>query len=86
LTYFRSDFRNLIDFTTMLGYVNIGRARTEGVEASATLQPAADLELRFSYTHLRALDLDTGGPLLRRPKDKAGRICAGSRPRTGTSE
>ncbi len=72
LTYFRSDFRNLIDFTTMLGYVNIGRARTEGVEASATLQPAADLELRFSYTHLRALDLDTGGPLLRRPKDKAG--------------
>jgi len=37
----------------------------------AALLPAADFELRFSYTRLRALDLDTGGPLLRRPEDKA---------------
>lgn len=72
LTYFRNDFRNLIDFANMIGYVNIGRARTDGVEASAQVRPSADLELRFSYTRLRALDLDTGGPLLRRPKDKAG--------------
>ncbi|MGD0781861.1 MAG: TonB-dependent receptor [Candidatus Aminicenantales bacterium] len=71
LTYFRNDFRNLIDYTTMLGYINVGRARTDGVEASVAFLPAADLELRLSYTRLRALDLDTDAPLLRRPKDKA---------------
>jgi vitamin B12 transporter len=72
LTYFRNDFRNLIDFDSVLGYVNIGRARTDGVETSATFDPAADLELRVSYTRMRASDLDTGAPLPRRPKDKAG--------------
>jgi len=71
LTYFRNDFRDLIDFDSTLGYVNIGRARTEGVETYAAFHPLADIDVRLSYTRLSALDLDAGSPLLRRPKDKA---------------
>ena len=57
LSYFRTDFRNLIDFTNMIGYVNIGRARTDGVEASAQIQPSADLELLIPRRPRRGLPL-----------------------------
>ena len=40
LTYFRDDFRNLIDYDFTRGYVNIGRARTRGVEIFAETKPA----------------------------------------------
>lgn len=70
-TYFRNDFRDLIDFDFSLGYVNIGRARTEGLETFASLRPSPALDLRFSYTRMSATDLDDGSPLLRRPRDKA---------------
>ncbi len=70
-TYFRNDFRDLIDFDFSRGYVNIGRARTEGLETFASLQPSTALDLRFSYTRMTATDLDDDAPLLRRPRDKA---------------
>jgi vitamin B12 transporter len=70
LSYFQSDFRNLINFDFLRGYVNIGRARTNGWELSAEARPAARLMLRFGYTLLEARDLDANAPLLRRPKDK----------------
>jgi vitamin B12 transporter len=71
LTWFRNDFRDLVDFDYSLGYVNIGRARTEGLEAFARFQPSEAVDLRFSYTRMDARDLDAGTALLRRPKDKA---------------
>jgi vitamin B12 transporter len=71
LTYFRSDFRNLIDYDAALGYINIGRARTQGVEAFTAFQPTAAFDMRLSYTHMTARDLDNGAALPRRPKDKA---------------
>jgi len=70
LTYFRNDFRNLIDFDFSRGYINIGRARTRGVEISGEADAGDGLRGRVSYTRLEARDLDSASDLLRRPKDK----------------
>jgi vitamin B12 transporter len=70
LTWFRNDFRDLVDFDYSLGYINIGRARTEGLEAFARFRPTEAIDLRLSYTRMSARDLDAGTALLRRPKDK----------------
>ena len=70
--YFRNDYRDLVDFDFSLGYVNIGQARTSGIELSADWRPREGARLRASYTRLAAKDLDAGTPLLRRPRDKAG--------------
>ena len=67
VTYYRNDFRNLIDFDFSRGYINIGRARTRGVEISAEARAASGLLARLSYTSLEARDLDSGAALLRRP-------------------
>jgi vitamin B12 transporter len=69
LTYFRNDFRNLIDYNFSLGYVNIGRARTRGIEAAGEVRPGDRFGLRLAYTRLEAVDLDSGAPLMRRPND-----------------
>jgi vitamin B12 transporter len=70
LSWFQSDFRNLIDYDYAQGYVNIGRARSRGLEFSADARIREGLTLRLAYTRLQALDRDGGKPLLRRPKDK----------------
>jgi vitamin B12 transporter len=73
LTYFSDSFRDLIDFDYLLGYVNVGRAKTSGLEMSlesAPLGPDGRLRFRASYTRLTARDQTTGAPLLRRPRDK----------------
>jgi len=70
LTYFKTLFRDLIDFDFAAGYINVGRARTSGVEALAEWRPREDLSLRACYTRLSAIDKATGAPLLRRPRDK----------------
>ena len=70
ITYFRNDFRNLIDFDFSQGYINIGRARTRGLEISGEVRSSENLRFRTSYTRLEARDLDSGAELLRRPRDK----------------
>jgi len=70
ITYFRNDFRNLIDFDFSLGYINIGRARTRGLEVYGEARPGGNLLCRISYTRLEAKDLDNMTDLLRRPRDK----------------
>ena len=69
-SFFQSDFRNLIDYDFLQGYINIGRARTSGWEFTADARPVERLTLRLGYTRLAAEDLDAGVSLLRRPKDK----------------
>jgi len=71
IAYFRNDFRNLIDFDFSRGYINIGRARTRGVEIYGEIRPDESLHVGASYTRLEAEDLDNGTALLRRPRDKA---------------
>jgi vitamin B12 transporter len=71
LTWFRNDFRDLIDYDYSLGYVNIGRARTQGLEVLLSWQPSDAADIRLSYTRMDARDLDAGTVLPRRPRDKA---------------
>ncbi len=70
LTWFENSFRDLVDFDFQAGYVNIGRARTKGLEASAEARPAGTIRLTASYTRLSARDTGAGTELLRRPRDK----------------
>jgi vitamin B12 transporter len=69
-TYFRNCFRNLISFDNVRGYINVGRAETNGVELTGEAVPCAALSIMASYTRLTAKDKDTGLGLLRRPRDK----------------
>ena len=70
VTWFESSFRDLVDFDYAAGYINIGRARTQGLEVSAEIRPVRGPRLLASYTRLSARDKDTGEELLRRPRDK----------------
>jgi vitamin B12 transporter len=71
VTYFRINIKNLIatspDGTTN---VNIGRAKTDGVESFVAYQPVRSLTLRLDYTFTQATDEIAHLTLLRRPKNK----------------
>ncbi len=75
LTAFDTRYRDLFDFDFTANnfagaYINIGRARISGLEASADAIIVPDeWRLRASYTRLRAVDLMRQQPLLRRPRD-----------------
>ena len=71
-TWFHNDIKNLIetDPVTFSTDVNIGRARTEGVEAYLAWQPLDTLKLRADYTYTEAEDADLHQELVRRPKNK----------------
>ena len=71
-TWFHNNIRNLIetDPVTFSTDVNIGRARTEGIEAYLAWQPFDTLRLRADYTYTEAVDADLHQSLVRRPKNK----------------
>ena len=75
-TYFRNDFTNLIQ-TALLDPVNfcfqaqnVGRARSQGVEAEASITPIDGLTVSLAYTYTDTEDLDTGQELRRFPKNR----------------
>ena len=68
---FRNDIRDLIQYDPVRQTNgNVGRVRTEGVEASASSPLAGALRARLSYTYLRAVDETTGEALIRRPRHR----------------
>ena len=71
-TWFHNDIKNLIatDPVTFSTDVNIGRARTEGLETYLAWKPLDTLKLRLDYTYTEALDLALHQELVRRPKNK----------------
>lgn len=69
-TFFRNDFKDLIQFESLNGYVNVARAKTEGVEFTASGKPMEDLIIQVSYTHMDTENKRTDRDLLRRPKNK----------------
>ena len=69
-TYFKNDYKDLIQFDFSQGYTNIGSAESRGLELLFQALPRAGVELNASYTRTETTDLDTDTSLLRRPKDK----------------
>lgn len=72
-TWFHNDIKNLIatDPVTFSTVINIGQARTQGVEVFAGWKPLEEVNLRADYTFTEAQDKATGLQLLRRPTHKA---------------
>ncbi|MBK9375528.1 MAG: TonB-dependent receptor [Holophagales bacterium] len=84
---FRSDVKDLIryDFATFAN-VNVGRARMTGAEAVVRGVLSATTWARAAYTWLDAQDLDTGLPLLRRPRHRASASLGGDLGRGASAE
>jgi vitamin B12 transporter len=76
-TWFKSRFTNLIDWVMtnpdfFTGeYYNVARARSHGVELTASVRPIEKLNLNGSYTRTHTEDAATGEPLPQRPRNKA---------------
>jgi vitamin B12 transporter len=78
VTYFRHEFRDLIQFIDPDGFggvpgkpENINSALSEGVESTAELELSETLNLSASYTYLTAVNKRTGRRLIRRPRHQA---------------
>lgn len=84
---FRTDVKDLIryDYATFTN-VNVGRARMTGAEAVLRGAITSALWARASYVWLDAEDLDTGLPLLRRPRHRASATVGGDLGRGATAE
>jgi len=71
LAYFSSKIEDLIvfDFSTFLAG-NIAEAEVDGFEVEAGWQPTHRFSTYASYTRTDSKDVETGAPLVRRPKHK----------------
>ena len=70
VTYFYNDYKDLINFDFLQGYVNIGKAESKGTEILIQARPFDDMSFNATYTRTEAKDKDTDTDLLRRPKQK----------------
>lgn len=78
LTYFHNDLSNVIGFNGLFETLNLGAARTQGLEAELRVTPITDLTFVATYTYLDAENTsaaDTtqplGARLPRRPRNEA---------------
>ena len=76
-TYFHNDLSNVIGFNGLFETLNLGAARTQGLEAELHAQPIADLVVTASYTFLEAEKTSSadisqlqGARLPRRPRNE----------------
>lgn len=70
-TWFQTDLRDLITFNFAVfpgTVINVGRARTRGLELAGKWTLAGAIEARAAYTYLEADNLTAGVRLLRRPR------------------
>lgn len=68
-TYFQTRYKDLITFPAPAFLpVNVGSARTEGVELSAKVNLTESLTSKAAYTYLEANNLSAGTRLQRRPR------------------
>jgi vitamin B12 transporter len=77
-TYFHNDLSNLIGFSGLFKTLNLGKARTQGLECELRARPLEQLELIATYTYLDAEKLGAaditqppGSRLPRRPRHEA---------------
>ncbi len=70
VTYFTRKTSDQIDFDLMtFKFANIARTRAKGVEVIFSAELSEHLSVSGNYTRLKAVNLDSGGMLLRRPKN-----------------
>ncbi|HEY2799152.1 MAG TPA: TonB-dependent receptor [Chthoniobacterales bacterium] len=76
-TYFHNDLSNLIGFNGLFDTLNLGAARTEGIETELEVRPMTDLVFSASYTYLEAKNTGSeditqlpGARLPRRPRNE----------------
>ncbi len=76
-TYFHNDLTNLIGFNGLFDTLNLGSARTQGVETEVEIRPVTDLRFSASYTYLEAKNTGSedisqlpGARLPRRPRQE----------------
>jgi vitamin B12 transporter len=74
-TYFYNDLSNLIGFNGLFKTLNLGAARTQGIETELRVEPVTDLTFAASYTYLDAkktsaadINQPVGARLPRRPR------------------
>jgi vitamin B12 transporter len=77
LTYFHNDLSNVIGFNGLFETLNLGAARTQGLEAEIRARPIVDLVFTASYTYLDAEKTSStdisqlqGARLPRRPRNE----------------
>jgi vitamin B12 transporter len=72
-TYFRNDITQLISFSNSPPFIglNIGKARTEGVESTFSYRPNVDWTINASHVYTLSQDRSSDQELLRRPKHQA---------------
>lgn len=66
ITFFKTQFDNLIDFTT--AYVNLNKTTIQGIEVTTDIKATENLNFFGNYTFTDAQDSTTGLRLARRPK------------------
>ena len=69
ISYFHNNFSNLIDFRFGTGYLNVAKARTNGVETALEIRPLDILTLRGTYTYTRT-ENNQEQQLFNRPRHK----------------
>ena len=76
-TYFHNDLSNVIGFNGLFETLNLGAARTQGIETELRAVPIADLVFTASYTYLDAektssadINQPVGARLPRRPRNE----------------
>lgn len=73
ITYFFNSFSNVIQcpppYTSLQ---NVADAQSDGLEMSLQLSPYRWIDVILNYTYTRALNVDTGQPLVRRPANVYG--------------
>ena len=75
LTYFNNSFKNLFALDENLKTININKAKINGLEFYSSINTIDNLRIKINYTYTNSKDesvnlLDSGLPLLRRPKNK----------------
>jgi vitamin B12 transporter len=77
-TYFHNDLSNVIGFNGLFETLNLGAARTQGLETELKVNPLPDLTITATYTYLDAVKTSAadisqpqGARLPRRPRNEA---------------
>ena len=77
-TYFHNDLSNVIGFNGLFDTLNLGKARTQGIECELRARPLDELDLVATYTYLDAEKIGSadisqlpGARLPRRPRNEA---------------